>query len=320
MKKLLIVIAALLLAGTACERDGVYNPKKKISEIYDEYSGSTVYQNYPDWNDTYSSPKSLSSSWTWDKNLLTKITYDVDDYAEFKYNGKRLSTVIMWDYGITLTYAYAGSKIDKIDVVMGWDGISGTYAYTYKGNKVSRIDITLNYTDDWGEYDKIHQLALPAVVCDMLAQTDKKMKQKGTKIATVTNTITVDFEWSGNNASKIKIIRKYEGQTFFTATSTCTYDNKSNPYYNAPIFGGFEISTDVFSKNNLTKVVSTSKYTWEDEPDEEPMEYTNETNYIYYYDGQFPVKQISESINIRPHDFYGTITSKRNQVTYFVYK
>ena len=321
MKKLSIVIAALLLAGTACERDGVYNPKKKISEIYDESSRSVVYQDYPEANYTYTNPKSLSSSWTWDKNLLTKITYDVDDYAEFKYNGKRLSTVILWDYGLTLTYVYNGSKIDKINVIMGWDGMTGTYAYTYKGNKVSQIDIIMNYVNDGyidddfktKSFAKINQLALPAVVCDMLAQTENKMKQKSTKATT--RTVTVDFEWSGDNVSKIKLIQKYEDLILFTATSTCTYDNKLNPFYHSPMFFGELFDTGSFSKNNLTKVVSTSKYAWEDEVE------TTETNYTYYYDGKFPVKQISESTEVWYSEYYGTtVTSKRNQVTYFVYK
>jgi hypothetical protein len=315
MKKHTIVLAviAMMFAFSACQKDGVYNPKQKISEVYDEYSRSTVYQDYPEYNSTYSQPKSLSETWTWDKNLLMKITYPSsygDNYVDFKYEGKRLSKATTND-GTIITYAYDGSKIDKINIED--DDFTGTYAYTYKGNKVSRIDITLNYTDDWGEYDKIHQLALPAVVCDMLAQTENEMKQKGTKATT--RTVTVDFEWSGNNASKIKLIQKNEGQTWFTATSTCTYDNKLNPYYNAPMsFSYMDISTDAFSKNNLTKVVTTSKYTWSGE------ETTNETNYTYYYDGKFPAKQIRENTEVRYSEYYGTVTSKRNQVTYFVYK
>ena len=61
MKKYLFLILALSILFIGCEKEGVYNPNKKIKRIYEEsLSGS--------------SPKRLSQEWTWEKKQLKRLT------------------------------------------------------------------------------------------------------------------------------------------------------------------------------------------------------------------------------------------------------
>jgi len=58
MKKYLFLILALSILFIGCEKEGVYNPNKKIKRIYEEsLSGS--------------SPKRLSQEWTWEKKQFS---------------------------------------------------------------------------------------------------------------------------------------------------------------------------------------------------------------------------------------------------------
>jgi hypothetical protein len=62
MKKygfLTTVCVGLALIFTACDKEGVYNPKQKISKIYAQsYYGLEKIK----------PPKELAETWTWDKN------------------------------------------------------------------------------------------------------------------------------------------------------------------------------------------------------------------------------------------------------------
>ena len=75
--KLFIAAMAVVCLFAACsEKEGVYNPKKKITNIY------RASERIDSWNsdegvvnDTNIQPKTLAETWTWDGNKLMKITY-----------------------------------------------------------------------------------------------------------------------------------------------------------------------------------------------------------------------------------------------------
>src|SRR5574344_1096037 len=93
MKKnyVLLLIAALCVILSACTKEGVYNPKEKISRIFYQSSNSNG--------------KNLQESWTWDKNLLSKIVDENGDFRNFEYDGKQLKTV-RYSNGDKLEYTY----------------------------------------------------------------------------------------------------------------------------------------------------------------------------------------------------------------------
>ena len=109
---------------TSCHKDGVYNPKEKISRIYYQGSGQ-------------SAEKQLSELWNWDGKKLSTITYyyntgEIEGTEKFSYDGKRLSRI---DYisdfgdGSYLLFTYDGRKLDKVEVYARGN-LVGTLKYT----------------------------------------------------------------------------------------------------------------------------------------------------------------------------------------------
>ena len=85
MKKLVYGVLAIAAIGmfAACQKDGKYNPKEKIANVYEE--GMSIWSYTPDgeqWvSDTSITPKYLSERWTWDGNELSQITFIEQSYV-----------------------------------------------------------------------------------------------------------------------------------------------------------------------------------------------------------------------------------------------
>ena len=111
LSRLFIAALALMFVFASCEKEGVFNPKKKISEIYK--SSSYSYD-----GETYNTPKYLSERWNWDGKILKSVDYyDNDgslDYSE--------------------TYTYDKNRLPKVS----W-GSTSYYELVYDKNKLSSI-------------------------------------------------------------------------------------------------------------------------------------------------------------------------------------
>ncbi|MBP5728020.1 MAG: hypothetical protein J6Y48_13195, partial [Clostridia bacterium] len=148
MKRTALLLAILLPVAasfTSCKKDGVYNPKQKISRIYRQGSGQNT-------------EKQLVELWNWDGKKLSSITYydrsgEMEGTEKFSYDGKRLSRI---DYisdfgdGSYLLFTYDGRKLDKVEVY-ALGNLVGTLKYTYDGNKISKMDGTDMYIEE--DYD-----------------------------------------------------------------------------------------------------------------------------------------------------------------------
>ena len=107
MKKVTLKLTALCMAlffvfaFSSCEKDGVYNPSKKISKIYTQGTGGQKY---------------LSQVWSWDKNKLAKVEHywgNTFGYSStYVYDKNRLSEIRDSD-GDYLKIEYSGSNYDK---------------------------------------------------------------------------------------------------------------------------------------------------------------------------------------------------------------
>ena len=263
-----VALVAVMSAGmfSACKKDGVYNPKKKISKIYEQ-------------NDN--GEKELSETWTWDGNKLARIDYANGNFNVFEYEKDRLINITDRN-GNYQKYVYDGSKIDKIQE---WskDGsvLYMEYKFEYKGNKISKI--TTESSIDFGDFDDMYmetssksqksnalRFVLPEQIAD-IASTELKNNLKSQK-ALGTISITMELTWKGNNIEKATLTNS----TLNIPISTqFTYDNKSNPMYG--FLTGETVGTT--SKNNPKKVTITIAGM--------PMA---EQNYSYEYDGNFPTK------------------------------
>lgn len=219
MKKnyVLLLIAALCVTLTACKKDGVYNPKEKISRIF--------YQS------SYSDGKNLDESWTWDKNLLSKIVYSGGDFKNFEYDGKQLKTVRS-SSGSKWEYTYDGAKLKKAEHYDSSNKLSSSYTFEHDGNKISKITYTeydyddyKNATEDFSGLDVI--FTDPVMKESVKKHIAKHQTTLGAKSSTYT--YTYKLEWDGDNVKKLK--GESNNGEYYAWTDTYTYDKKSNPFY-----------------------------------------------------------------------------------------
>ena len=122
-----ILALAISLSFTSCNKEGVYNPKKKITAIYYQYPGTA---------------KMLQEQWTWDGNLLSKIQYYYGGtYSHsniYKYDGKRLIEVNV--DGDIIKFTYDGSKLAKLKCGAAIIGMSGVVIH--ENSKITEIEFT----------------------------------------------------------------------------------------------------------------------------------------------------------------------------------
>ena len=273
---------------TSCHKDGVYNPKEKISRIYYAYSSPDPF---------FNSDKELKEIWDWDGNKLSTITYynkkGVDGTEKFSYDGKRLSRI---DYFTTegnniayVLYSYDGRKLDKVEYYY-YGEIEEIHKYSYDGKELSKIDVTY-----YSHYDattslkakqwqsvcpRMSRYAVPEVVCASMDRmeetrmtTDTHFQQKDGDSYTWTITLT----WDGKNISKVEYLSKiypYNGPV----SIQYSYDKNSNPFYGCNTMGSLD-EEHMYVKTNQNNVVSE---TWND---------GDRADYTYQYDGKFPISK-----------------------------
>lgn len=279
MKKFypILVIACFAMLFCACHKEGVFNPKKKISRIYED-SGNG---------------RNLSQVWTWNKNnTLEKIDYyyngQVDYTDNFTYEKKRLVSIEDYKYHSRAEFSYANKvftkQLTEVNVYSS-NTLTSTYAITHEKNKISQI-IQTNYSNNYNDdYDwKSAAMAsvnalnfiLPKEMCKAVMEAEKKMAKNGSKNSTITYTLT----WDKNNLSKVDLLWS-DGTT---GSLQAKYDDKNNPFWGALLSDdGLDISGESFSKNNMTRLEENYNYMGEN---------GNSTyTYSYSYDGKYPKSQ-----------------------------
>ncbi len=318
-----MALAALCLFAACSEKEGVYNPKKKIANIYK--SRVTIHSNLDEstgrwYSDTVTVAKYLSEAWTWDGKKLTKITFyeqnastEVEDVINFSYDGKQM--VRAEGDGDYMTFSYNGKELKSCAMYDKENTATpiAQFDFVYKDGKVDEIKVT-------GEnlyLDKVSARRLEQVVfreilptfeqADMaIAKISNTMRTNGAKAGM---TIPIKLTWDGDNVSKMETSMTMMGITM-NAEVSFTYDNKNNPYQHF-VFGMFSMlddaSTAAFNKNNVVKAVSKETFMGESS--------VTEMNYTYTYDGSWPTVQTMTSID-SDEDF----KVERTVTNYFEYK
>lgn len=266
MKKILLAVMALAVVGmfTACTKDGVYKPAKKISRIY-ESNGSA---------------KQLSQLWHWDKKKLSSIDYyssngSINYTYNFSYDGNKMSRVDCYANNYYIEFIYDGSKLKKFNsYYRGMLELSGDV--THKGSKISQI--TLTYNDKKSGSKSSELMEIEDNILDLIIPCfDKEDHHKAVASKSV-ETQTYNLTWDGQNISQYVVT---SGSS--TTTRKYTYDKKKNPY-RGDIFAFYDESvTDWGSKNNVLTQIATFQ-------DNDGTE-TLSINYSYTYDGNWPTIQ-----------------------------
>ena len=250
----IFAIAIVAVSFSSCgEEPGIYEPKKKISKVYEQKEGRDEY---------------LVQDWLWNGNKLASITYyyrgEFDGKDEYTYEGDRIVKIEdNWEY--YAEFYYLNKKFDKIKYYKPNNSLSVEITFQYDGKKVSVITFR-NY--DWDKN-----------VISMISRSmmDYLLPEEGIKmiVEKLTNqadkfTLVLDLSYRGDNLSLISL----DTEPIYTFED---YDNNYNVFYNFFPFSVYyeDININIYSKNNPGKVIN---------------EYYDEiTTFTYTYDGKFPI-------------------------------
>ncbi|MBR5984545.1 MAG: hypothetical protein IK025_12610 [Bacteroidales bacterium] len=289
MKKVYFVLAITLFAFVfaSCTKEGAFKPKERISKVFRSSTWSWTYNPAVYESGSDQTSKYLREMWKWGDKTLDQIdyyssngtvsysynfTYDnkkrierIDDYKDsyyttFKYDGKVLKTVETWSNGTI----YASANI--------------TYeGNAFSGRKIKKIDYT--------EYDKkknakeeylsnpLRFLLGEEIANNVDVALNKRNATRGVFL------VTIDFTWTKNNVSTMKISGNDGG--YFEHTYTYTYDSNKNPFYKMyAMLGPDEDAVDCLSENNVTGYT----YTYIEDGDTD----NGTVNYNLSYDGKYP--------------------------------
>lgn len=277
-----IVAAVCLLAG--CQKEGKYNPKEKIANIYSEYGSSSEYFDGQQWqtDNQYSSGKQLSEVWTWDGKKLTQIDYPDDEYPEtirFSYDGSQLVEAVTDEQQIRFTYD--GKLLSKAEVFYLYGGqptLAMTYTFEHDGKKISRVTLSgmgmepFN-TNSKAQHSHLQKLLL-ANFWPQSTAAQRAIKKLQACASKDNQSITIDYTWDGDNVSKLQ-----SQQQGFSVSVSFEYDDKNNPYQGFVLSGAgmSETGVEFCNRNNIVK----ETYTYMD--GQEDTE-----SYSYEYDGKWP--------------------------------
>lgn len=299
---LFVIALAMVFMAASCQKDGVFNPQKKVTHVFKTVSHKIEEYYDGAWHTTSGTEADeyLCETWEWDGNLLKSISYyDADGSARgkevFRYDGKRLATVAE-DDDTYYEFFYDGNKLSSINCVYDKEVVE-SYGFTYDGKHISEMSCTDYDVDYKGKalspaiLRHILPTAEPATMEKMAAHMKAAIDKKDI------TTYKIKFEWDGNNISKM--VEEYGPASSYAVTYS--YDNKINPFKG--LFNIFELGvSEMFSKNNVTL---------ETEVD---GEYIDINTYEYTYNGKYPeTKSYTHSYE---YDDYRSITSYKYRYQY----
>ena len=287
MKKIFLFLAvAALMNLTACQKDGVFKPGRKIAEIQSRFD-----------DEEFLSDKVFH----WDGNKLTSVTVvnniDGNDLLmEMTYDGKQLvkmsssSTVTMEDGSLLVSenkvlFDYDGRKLSKVVEIYSYTTSNGIHTVTeedtiesfdveHDGKHISKI-VSKQEISWWKADFRLHKqvlnMLMPKSVADRVLAQEKNAAKSGLHVH------TISYTWDGDNISSVvtndKMFVDGEVDSEENSTANYTYDDRKNPLHGFVM--GFE-GIGCWSENN----VLTESGLFRDEP------YT--INYTYEYDGKYP--------------------------------
>lgn len=293
MKKSFFVLTAFALCAasmitfSACNKEGVYKPKQKISKIYYEEIEA----------DKVTVEKKLKETWVWEKKKLSKIEIaDGNKTINFSYDGNQISKVESDNQ--VMNFSYKKKKLDKIEISKNGASYQTITVLSRDGDKVTKLSCeTQPNAKKMNDVEyclmqmyPVFNLLFPnAVAISLTSNIDEsKMHKSGT------NTVVFEYTYEGNNITKVKtnnetseIITRY------------FYDDKINPYYKSLYYMQNQ-SLVALSENNIRL------YYDEDKKMDQKI-------YEFKYEEDLPI-----SITL-VEDIHGATVSKRYKINHIEY-
>ncbi|MDR0207145.1 MAG: hypothetical protein LBI45_07830 [Bacteroidales bacterium] len=269
MKKLFLICFALCILAMGCEKEGVYNPDKKIKRVFIQVENGEKY---------------LSQEWTWEKNLLKKIQYNSpyhSSWEEYYSYEKNKLVKVEKSIGYYWEITYKGDTYDKVEYFDKQGMILISAKFTYEKKKVSRVDFSMFYYEEYLIYKMSDGGFMSNIFSkDLLIDIEKNASKSKSKPDAFTCKIT--FTYDKDNIKERVIEYSEEDYTMKTSHKFEKYDNKYNPLYR---FYSQFVGTDfVFSKNNPLIINIEFSETEDNYSDFERYTIT----YDYTYNDKFP--------------------------------
>jgi hypothetical protein len=279
MKKTLLILAAIAIACSfsACEKEGVYHPQKKISKIYLQGDGA----------------KQLYEKWTWEGKNLVKISNATDQYyRKFTYEKDRIKK-ILWQDASYLSFTYDGKLIKRVDAYDEDGALYVSFNFKHTKNKITSV----TFEEDGYYYKKSSRNDLASTLRLFLPlpeQAVEQMTKRYERPASLTKgegavVITYEYVWDGNN---IKTMTESQVSDGYRASSEITYqyDKNKNPFYYCFDFSDYEWEPlFATSQNNITLAEAVVQASYEGDS----YSGTYSIEYDITYDGKWPVEVLT---------------------------
>ena len=265
MQKTILFSALTLLLLASCQKEGVYNPGKKISQVQQVYASEDNSSSY-----------STSELWEWNGKQLNSVSQyqesSLQQSFSYTYDSDRklvkalLHSTAQNTSDIEYTFSYSDEQLTAIEATAN-GAVTHKYAITHQDKHISKIVITYNTIPD----DELLSMLLPREAADMMRR-DMHRSAKGSA------TRTIEFTWKSNNISQIDI-----ADNSGTMHYEFAYDKKRNPYYNSTADGTVSLNTlTPPSRNNVLSMHATGY-----RDDTKTNEYS--MHYSYQYNGKYPI-------------------------------
>ena len=302
---MIVAIALLAVAFVSCQKDGVYKPKKKIAKITCNWEQINAYDNGR--SDTTKVNDYVSDEFIWGKKTVDKrihsfrkFNYETNTESfpkiEYTYSYDDKNRLIgMREGSFNYEYIYNDDKrLSNINVYDGTDTAS-TIELGYEDKHVSSMRIIDYYYSDKSQ--SALAMILPSQIMNVIYPEEINYGVIVPKEVT-TQVTDVTFEWDGKNISRMT-----SKSDMVTSTATYEYDGKNNPF--SGFYSDENLSSVMFSKNNVTKITSTrtivvSSLTTKEETTED---------IVYEYDGNVPTS--AKKTSVTNTEMTGLITAKQ---------
>ncbi len=274
MKKLGLMLTMFALAAVFCSCDkdelGVYSPKMRISQVYNEVDAHT-----------------LREQWTWNGELLSKIDYyrkngNVEYTDTYFYDENRLSRIER-DNKHT-DFIYDGKILTAMNTYSG-DNLTESYTLEYTKHKLTKISIK-KYGKSL-EDNYLLNMFLP----DGGQSLAECKALRGNKAESYNfSTAEVELQWDGDNVEYMRMTLQ-RPDSVQNLVFSYLYDDGIN--VRSPLFTlqidhqllNDQPQTLLFSKNNVISVYVTERY--------DIFSHSESFTYSYDYYKKYPMKVYS---------------------------
>lgn len=323
-KNLLLGATLATMLFTACgEKEGVYNPERKIVLIEKIQNTVIEVRDNPtdEWVFDDSSRNVTSEMWTWDGDNLVSICYGYvsggiatnNELLEFEYDGNRIQRIVERNRGLRVEVRYDGRKVETIS--MYEQEIEAAKAiFSHKRGKVTSIEEqTLDFlcAKDKELFRRIIGMVVDNDPVSISVDNTERFHKNTKSDNYGWYSEWLDFEWDGDNIEMANYYTDSHDKKY--ATYEYDYDDATNPYAGMTYcgFGGdFGEQSFRLNANNVTR-----KKTFYSSGE------TDVQNFTYTYDNDWPLSKTNVEVDSYYHfAFNKYMKVTRTTVTRYTYQ